>query len=136
MRANFPLSYKYDPDLGFVPEPVIPVSVLTKDDSYQTYDFIVDTGADCCILPKIVAEDLGIDIKLLPKICFKGIEGSVIVAYRAKITVKITNTPVEITCALSSNEKSPFILGRKDIFSRFNIVFDNKKKLIKFSRIA
>ena len=135
MRSKFPLRYKYDSVLEFVSEPIIPVSILTKDGSYQTYDFIVDTGADCCIIPKIVAEDLGIDIKSLPKISFTGIGGRHIVAYLAKITIKITNTPIKVACALSSNEKSPFILGRKDVFSHFNILFDNKKKLIKFNRI-
>lgn len=135
MRASFPLSYKYDPDFGVLSEPIIPTLILTKSGEYQLYDFILDTGADCSILPKTIAGDLGIDIKALPKISFKGIEGNTINAYLTKITLKITKTPIKVTCALSCNEKSPFILGRKDIFSHFNILFDNKGKQIRFISI-
>ena len=135
MRASFPLIYKYDPDFGLVTEPIIPVLILTKNGSYELYDFILDTGADCCIMPKTVAEDLGIDIKALPKICFKGIEGGIIDAYLTKITMKITDTPIEVKCVLASSERVPFILGRADIFDHFNILIDNKKKQIRFTRI-
>jgi len=130
MRSNFPLNQKRT-QLGIIPDPVIPVSVLTKY-GYQKFDFLVDTGADCSIMPKSVAKDLDIDLSTLPKMRFCGIEGKSITAYITKITIKITHTPIEITCALSTNEKSPFILGRKDIFSKFNIAFDNKNKLVKF----
>ena len=135
MHARFPLGHKYDRDLGVIPDPIIPISILTTYGYYQSYDFVVDAGADCCILPKTVAGDLGIDIESLPKTSFKGIEGGITIAYLAKITMKITNTPIEVICALSSNEKSPFILGRKDIFSRFNILFDNKNKQIRFTSL-
>ena len=133
MRVDFPLNQKRT-RLGLIPEPVIPISVLTKY-GYQKFDFLVDTGADCTIMPASVAYDLDINISELPKIHFCGIEGGRVAAYITKITVKITNTPIEITCALSTNKQSPFILGRKDIFSKFNIAFDNKKKLIKFTRL-
>ena len=135
MRASFPLSYKYDPDFGIVSEPVIPVLILTKKGTYNLYDFILDTGADCCILPKYVAADLGIDLKSLPKMCFKGIEGGLIDAYRTKLVMKIADISIEANCAISSRERSPFVLGRADIFDHFNILFDNQKKQIKFLRI-
>lgn len=86
-------------------------------------------------MPKTVAQDLDIKLDSLPIMHFKGIEGGYIVAYLTKVTMKITNTPVKVTCALSSNEKSPFILGRKDIFSHFNILFDNRNKEIIFTHL-
>jgi len=133
MRSEFPLNQKHT-RLGIIPDPVIPIPVLTKC-GYQKFDFLVDTGADCSIMPESVAQDLGIDVGSLPKMHFSGIEGGTINGYIAKITVKITATPIKITCALSTNKKSPFILGRKDVFSKFNIVFDNKNKNIKFISI-
>ena len=134
MRIKFPLNKKHTL-LGLIPDPVIPLPVLTRP-GYQLFDFLVDTGADCSIMPQSVAKDLDVDIAKLPKMCFCGIEGKNIVAYIAKITIKITNTPIEITCALSSNEKSPFILGRKDLFSKFSIYFDNRNKSIIFNPIS
>lgn len=134
MQSEFPLNQKRT-ELGAIPDPVVPIPVLTIH-GYQKFDFLVDTGADCSIMPKSVAKDLGIKLSSLPVMRFCGTEGKGIAAYLAKITVKITDRPVEIVCALSSNEKSPFILGRKDIFSIFTIVFDNKNKIIKFVDIA
>jgi predicted aspartyl protease len=132
MRAEFPLKWK-STQLGAIADPVILIPVLTKY-GYQNFDFLVDTGADCSIMPCSVTEDLDIELSSLPRMRFSGIEGRSVLAYITKITVKITNTPIEITCALSTNEKSPFILGRKDIFSHFNISFNNKNKLIRFIR--
>ncbi len=117
-----------------IADPVVSIPVLTGC-GYQMFDFLVDTGADCSVMPKCVARDINIDLSTLPKMHFCGIEGGNITAYLAKITVKITKNPVEITCALSSNEQSPFILGRKDIFSKFNILFDNKNKFVRFISI-
>ena len=134
MSSNFPLNQKHT-QIGLISEPVIPIAVLTKY-GYQKFDFLVDTGADCTIIPKSVAEDLDIDLSVLPKMRFCGIEGKSIIAHLTKITIKITNTPIEITCALSNNERSPFILGRKDIFSNFNISFDNKNGFVRFVRLS
>lgn len=119
--------------MGIIPDPVIPIHVLTKH-GYQQFDFLVDTGADCSIMPASVAVDLDTDVTKLPKMYFTGIEGGNILAYVAKITVKITATPIVLTCALSTQKKTPFILGRKDIFSEFNILFDNRNNLIRFIR--
>ena len=132
MRIKFPLNKKRT-QLGLISEPVIPIHVLTKY-GYQQFDFLVDTGADCSIMPASVAVDLNMDIMKLPRIHFTGIECGNVVAYMTKINVKITGTPIDLTCALSSQEKTPFILGRKDLFEKFNILFDNKNELIKFIR--
>ena len=133
MQAKFPLQQKAT-ELGLISDPVVPIEVLTRT-GYQKFDFIVDTGADCSIMPKSVAKDLAVDIRKAVKMHFGGIEGRSILTYIVKITVKITKTPIAITCALSSNEQCPFILGRKDVFSRYNILFDNKSKTINFVSI-
>lgn len=130
MRSDFPLNVKHS-QLGTIPEPIIPVSVRTLQ-GYQTFDFLVDTGADCTIMPASVAPDIGIELSTLPKIRFSGIEGGSVSASIAKITVMITTKPIDITCAFSSNERCPFILGRKDLFSRYDIVFDNRRKVVSF----
>ena len=134
MRSEFSLNQKHT-ELGLIPDPIIPVAVLTMY-GYQKFDFLVDTGADCSMMPKSVAQDLGIKLSSLPVMHFRGIEGKGISVYLTKITIKITNIPVKITCTLSSNEQSPFILGRKDIFNKFNIFFDNRSKVIAFTDIS
>lgn len=64
-----------------------------------------------------------------------GIEGEGISVRISKIDIKIGNTKLQIQCLFSPNETTPFILGRLGIFSRFNILFDNKHKQIKLTKI-
>ena len=113
---------------------MVPIPILMKS-GYETFDFLVDTGADCSIIPKRVASDLDVDLSRLPRLHFRGIGGSSIAAYVTKITIKIGDHPLGITCVLSDNEQNLFILGRKDIFPKFNILFDNENGMIGFSLI-
>ncbi len=130
MPADFSFSDK-NTQIGTVPEPIIAIPVLTKH-GYQHFEFLVDSGADCTIVPLSFAEVLNLDILRARIIPFRGIEGSPVITYIEKITLKLTKKPINVICAFSSNEQTPFILGRKDIFTKFNIFFDNKKKLIRF----
>ena len=133
MRSDFPLQQKSS-DLGIIPEPIVPIEILTKY-GFQKFDFLVDTGADCSMMPKSMAKIIGIELKELPIMHFGGIEGKMVVTFIVKITIKITKKPIRITCALSNNDQCPFILGRKDIFNKLNILFDNKRDKIVFTEI-
>ena len=133
MRADFPLQHKSS-DLGTIPEPIVPIEILTKY-GFQRFDFLVDTGADCSMMPKSMAKIIGMELKELSTMHFGGIEGKTVETFIARMTIKITKKPIQVTCALSSNDQCPFILGRKDIFNRFDILFDNKNDKIVFTEI-
>ena len=133
MPAEFPFRDKHT-QIGTVLDPIIAIPVLTKY-GYQPFEFLVDTGADCTIVPLSLTKVLHVDMTGAKRISFCGIEGSPIITYIGKITLKLTKKPIDIPCAFSSNEQTPFILGRKDIFSKFNILFDNKRKVVKFRPI-
>ena len=133
MPVKFPLKTKTT-DLGVVSDPVISIGVLTRH-GYLNFDFLVDTGADYTMMPKTMAPILGIRLDGLPKVQFGGIEGKGVLTYITYITVKIDDKSEKMTCALSSNDQCPFILGRKDVFSKHSIFFDNQKKFIKFISI-
>ena len=131
MPVKFPLKQK-STDLGVISDPIIPIDILTKY-GYQSLDFLVDTGADCSMMPKSMAKIIGINLNKLPQMHFGGIESKGVLTYIAEVTIKIIHKPIKITCALSSNEQCPFILGRKDIFDKYNILFNNKNRVIKLS---
>ena len=133
MQSKFPLKQK-STDLGVIADPIIAIEILTKY-GYQSLDFIVDTGADCSMLPKSMAAIIGINLNKARKMYFGGIEGKGVLTYISEVTIKIIGKPIKITCAFSSNEQCPFILGRKDVFAKFNILFDNENRLIQFTEI-
>mgnify|MGYP001562700439 CR=1 FL=1 len=133
VSITFPLKDKIT-SLGFVPDPKVTILVLTKY-GYEPFTFLLDTGADCTMAPASLAEDIGIDLQTCPTVRSCGIEGQGMIAYVSKIKVMIGSHELEIKCLFSEKETTPYILGRMDIFSHFNITFDNANKVIMLSKI-
>lgn len=134
VSITFPLKDKLT-SLGIVPDPKITLLVLTKY-GYEPFTFLLDTGADCTMAPASLAEDIGIDLQTCPIVHSWGIEGEGITTYAGKIKVMIGSEELEIKCLFSEKETTPYILGRMDIFSHFNITFDNANKVIILTKIS
>lgn len=131
---EFPIVEKKT-NLGSLPDVKIPLHLHTKL-GYQPVLFLLDTGADFTMLPKHLAEWLGIDLSTLPQNRSYGIEGNKgVIVWAGKIRVKICRHELEIRCLFSDNESCPYLLGRADIFSHFNILFDNANSKIKLTKI-
>lgn len=130
MSIEFPLS-NVDTKFGIIPTPLLTISVLTKF-GYQSYQFLFDTGADFTMLPRYTAEDIGINLKTLPHTHSYGIENKGIKVYIGNIKIKLGAEELKIKCLFSEKDTTPFLLGRIDIFSHFNIIFDNKHKKVTF----
>lgn len=133
MAIEYPLN-KIRTPLGTVADPTISIEVLTMS-GYRLFDFLLDTGADCTILPKFMAGLLEIDLSACKRARSYGVEGKGVTVYIEKIDIKIDKYPLKIKCLFSEEETTPFILGRMGIFSKFNIIFDNKRKRIRLTRI-
>lgn len=122
--------------LGNIPDVEIPLLVKTRY-GYQQMDFLLDTGADFTMLPAHLSKWLGINLNNLPKDRSYGIEGGKGVAvWAGKIRVKICQYELDIRCLFSDNDACPYILGRADIFSHFNIFFNNATGKIALTKIS
>ena len=133
MSIEFPLVNKRT-SFGIIPDSLIPVEVLTKF-GYQSLEFVLDTGADFTMLPRHMAEVIEIDLSACPQSRSYGIEGNGVKVYASQIQIKIGQVELKVRCLFSEKETIPYILGRADIFSRFNIIFDNRNKKIKLTKI-
>ncbi|MEW6619896.1 MAG: retropepsin-like aspartic protease [bacterium] len=133
MSIEFPLREKRT-HLGVIPDPKIDILILEKS-GYAPYRFLLDTGADCTMMPSSSAEDLGIDLEQCPIDRSYGIEGDGVKVYLSPITVKIGSHNLTIKCLFSEKENTPYLLGRMDIFSHFNITFDNEQKKLILTHI-
>ena len=130
MSIQFPLS-DVNTKLGVIPTPLLIIPVLTKF-GYQSYQFLFDTGADFTMLPRYMAEDIGTNLKTLPQARSYGIEDRGIVVFIGHLTVKFAAEELSIRCLFSEKDTTPFLLGRMDIFSHFNVHFDNRRKKVTF----
>ena len=135
MAIDFPIGTKVI-SLGSVPNPVIPLLVLTQK-GYLPFDFLIDTGADCSMIPASIAEtELGIKLSQCPRETFFGIEGSGIHTYRGWLHLKIGPHVLRVRCVFSPREHTPLILGRMDLFRHFSITFDNHRHLVRFTKLS
>lgn len=135
MAVEVPLGTKVI-RLGRVANPVIPLLVLTPH-GYLPYDFLIDTGADCSVIPASMAEaELGVNLKRCAHDLFFGIEGSGIHVYRGWLSLKIGPYPLRVRCVFSTSERSPLVLGRMGLFDHFSLTFDNRRRVIRFTKLS
>lgn len=133
MSIEFPLGKKVI-TLGEVSNPVITVNILTIEGSLP-FKFILDTGADCTVLPKYMAQLAGVNLSSCQQDHTYGIGDKPLKVYIGRITVKISRYQFPIRCLFAESDTTSLVLGRMDIFNRFNITFDNKNNRIKLTKI-
>ena len=97
---------------------------------------LVDSGADMTIIPLSFAQLLGYNNWNSQEIeNSSGAEGGLIPYFirNADITIGDIKIRIQIACSLLDNV--PFLLGRKDIFDKFQVCFNDKEKKIKFTEL-
>ncbi|MBI3540908.1 MAG: aspartyl protease family protein [Deltaproteobacteria bacterium] len=131
--VEFPLSPLKSRE-GLVAEPIIPVAVSTPE-GFKLYDFLVDSGADFSVLPHSLATEIGIDLKRCQTSTTLGVEGRGTKIHHSRIVIKIGPWRGQIRCAFASHDRIPPLLGRLDLFSKFNITFHASRKSIIFEKV-
>lgn len=100
---------------GLVIEPIIPLEIFTPN-GFKRFDFLVDSGADFTLLPRSLAEEVGVDLKRCRVSKTQGVEGRALIIYPASILINIGKWKKKIRCAFASHDRIPPLLGRLDIF--------------------
>ena len=126
MKISFSYEEKHSNIFKVVKRPIVLVDIWSiKLNKFLTYSFIVDTGADYTLLPKIIAKDLGIDIL---KDCYlyesKGIGGREHVYFlKKKIAIKIGESKRQIPIGFIDRNDIPPLLGRQQCLDTFTLTF-------------
>ncbi|MBI4231368.1 MAG: retroviral-like aspartic protease family protein [Planctomycetes bacterium] len=103
---------------------------------YADLNFVLDSGADLTMLPASVADFLGISLDGSREVRVTGVEGPGAMAKVGELTVRIGDRDYAIPCAFSTNENTPFLLGRLGLFRHFNVTFDNRRRKIALESIT
>ena len=133
MSIEFPFSVSRTP-LGTLLTPIIPVEILTVRGFVQ-FQFLLDSGADFTLVPRHVADLVGVDLKRASAMRTFGIEGGGIRVFIGRITIRIGPETLRIRSFFSERDDAPFLLGRMDLFTKFKIELGPKKKKIRFTKI-
>lgn len=124
---SFPFEEEHSPLFGRIRRPKAQILLKhTKLQVWRYVNMVVDTGADYTLLPKFLSEDLGINlIKDCRVVRSLGIGGKErIYLYKSKVKVKIGVYERNISVGFLNNNFIPPLLGRKDFFETFRVVFE------------
>ncbi len=91
----------------------------------------VDSGADFTMLPYRLGLYLGLRASAKSPEKIQGITGSVPVR-QARLTMKLGSHRFPVHVAWAQEEGVPLLLGRTDVFDRFQIVFDQPAGWVSF----
>ena len=122
-RISFP--YKKEPSnlFGYIYRPVVEIYLKTKENQWFKVSAYADSGADITIFPKSISEILNLKLHEGQESTVKGVGGEEIKIFIHKITVRINQEELEIRAGFAEREDIPYLLGRTDILTHFNLLF-------------
>ena len=135
-KPTFTFPYKYKTiDEGRILNPRILLPLKTSTGWIDIW-FLLDTGADTTMLTLSTAKEYGLHYDLRQKTKLFGIGEMSIFAYAGIIELKLgQNYKLRVRCYFIDAEDSTLLLGRLDIFDKFNITFNSSKNQIIFEQI-
>jgi hypothetical protein len=95
----------------------------------------MDTGADTLTLPKHMISLLGINKNSLTQSLSQGIGKKLVKTWEGKILIEFCERNFPVRCSFTDNNKTPFLLGKEDVFDKFNVIFNNEEQLTIFKEI-
>lgn len=131
MRVEFPFIEEKAEVVPYILRPYAKVIFNRKIPEW----LYVDSGADITLLPKKFGEFLGFKFKEGEEIKeIKGIGGSKVPYVVRKVSMKIGEKEFKARVAWSLTEDVPLVLGRLDIFNKFDVLFKERNGKIIFIR--
>ncbi|MBI4009094.1 hypothetical protein HY357_02580 [Candidatus Roizmanbacteria bacterium] len=126
MSFKFPYQFRLVDNLK-IPYPIVTIYLETIR-GRRAFSFIMDTGADSMTLPYYMITLLGIKKESLIGSESQGIGKELVKTWEGKININFCERQFAIHCSFTDNNKTPLLLGKEDIFAKFNVVFDNDKQ--------
>ena len=128
MSIEFPLREKLTL-FGRVSDPTIPVTIQTQAGA-RTYMFLVDTGADCAVAPRRLAQQAGLVWLALPLAQVVGIGQGGVSTRVGPLTLEVGPWTFTVRCMFVDASRAPFILGRADFLDRLILTIDPTQRRI------
>ena len=131
---TFPYKYKTIEETRILnPRILLPLKTST---GWIDIWFLLDTGADTTMLTLSAAKEYGLHYNLSQKTKLFGIGDLSVFAYSGEVELKFGKTfNLKVRCYFIDAEDSTLLLGRLDIFDKFNITFDTSQKKIIFKSL-
>lgn len=112
--------------------PVACIYLRGKDNKFYLFDGYVDSGADISLFTRSDCALLGYKLEKGKEKLIGGVSGALIRTFVHQIPIKIGNTKFNAEMAFAEIENVPRLIGRKNIFEKFQVLFDEKKLKVYF----
>lgn len=130
-----PIEFRYRQERGTggapIARPVAQAIVRGPSGRDLVQFFYIDSGADFTVIPYQVGQYLGLSSQGQTIHEVQGINGAVGVVY-ASLTMTLGGISFPVEVAWAQLEHVPLLLGRKDVFDRFEIVFRQSQGVVQF----
>lgn len=131
---EFPYQKEKSALFGEILRPLIQFQVKTRI-GWITVMGYLDSGADMTLLPLSFAKALGIKIEEDQVKEIRGIGDSAVSVVIKEVEMKIGDVNIKAHVSIALIEEVPYLLGRKDIFNKFRIVFEEFNEKIIMEKI-
>lgn len=113
--------------------PIVPIRFRRKNGAWTEFKAYVDSRAGYSIFHADITEILGLELEDGDKAYVTVGDGSLIPVYSHWITIQLAEEEFEAVIGFSRRLGIGFnILGRKAIFERFKVCFDEKEGVVEF----
>lgn len=103
--------------------------------NFQSIEFILDSGADCTMVPKRLAQLAGVTLPSRPNTSVSGITSVPMPAYTGELQFRLGGEEFKIRCLFTESNRTPFLLGRIDFFTMFNVTFSGQHCCIELEKV-
>jgi hypothetical protein len=114
-----PESYKGE----VIYRPIARVFISGSKNEWQAFRVYIDSGADMSLFRRGDAEVLGLSLNKGEYRPIASVGRMLIPAYVHAIKMRIGDTDLEVKAAFADSDEVPRLLGRKDIFPHFKVIF-------------
>ena len=128
---QFKYRKEFSRTLGVIYRPVAEVIFINGDKEVRDFPY-VDSGADITLIPRSVGELLGFEVGNEEIQEMGGVGGSKVPTVLKTINVRIGEFEFMIKIAWALVEDVPPLLGRVDVFDKFEVRFRQKQKVTEF----
>ena len=126
---EFPYQKERSVLFGKILRPIIKFEIKTKIGWVSVMGYL-DSGADLTLLPLSFAKLLGIKIEEEDVKEIRGIGDSAVSVIIKEVEIKIGDVSLKANVGIALIEEVPYLLGRKDVFSKFRIIFEEYNEKI------
>ena len=117
---------------GIIYRPVAKVALIGQNQRRLVEYLCIDSGADFTLIPYKIGLYLGLDTINRKVVEVQGVNGVVGVIYH-ELTIEIEKYRFEIEVAWGQMEHIPLLLGRHNVFDKFEIIFREIEKKVIFN---